>query len=171
LRADIATLRSAEWLYHAADPEIEVDELDIDLRNRLVKLISDYQWRGLTVNVTGSRTGILRLAPDVTSAIVDSIGACLENVLKHSGASVADVDLAYADDALTVIVSDQGVGFDVDQIAPDRLGLGVSVVERIRLLGGTAKVWSSKGAGTSIVLRVPIAPSADRREEAAHESA
>ncbi len=171
LRADIATLRSAEWLTHAADTSVEVDELDIELRNRLVKLISDFQWRGLTVNVTGSSTSVLRLAPEVTSAIVESIGTCLENVLNHSGATLADVDLAFADDALTVIVSDQGVGFDVDAIAPDRLGLSISVVERIRAIGGTAKVWSSVGAGTSIVMRVPVPPTETAREESTHGTA
>ncbi len=171
LRADIATLRSAEWLNHAADTSVEVDDLDIELRNRLVKLISDFQWRGLTVNVTGSRTGVLRLGPEVTSAVVDSIGTCLENVLKHSGATQVDVDLAFAHDALTVIVSDQGVGFDVDAVAPDRLGLSVSVVERIHTIGGTAKVWSSVGVGTSIVLRVPVTPTEITREESTHGTA
>jgi hypothetical protein len=171
LRADVATLRSDEWLGHASDTAVVVDDQDIEMRNQIMKLMSELQWRGLTVHVTGSGSGIYRLAQDVATAIVDSIGACLENVLKHSGTTVAEVDLAYADNEITVIVSDQGVGFDVDSVASDRLGLSLSVVERIRAIGGTAKVWSSVGAGTSIVMRIPVVEKVSAHEESTHGAA
>ena len=167
LRADIATLTSAEWARESAETVI-LDDQDSDLRNKLMLIISDLQWRGLTVHITGSGSGIYRLTPEVATGIVDSIRACLENVLKHSGADVAEVDLAYTDDELTVIVSDQGHGFDPAAIPADRLGVRFSVVERIRAAGGSTKIWSAPGAGTSIIMRVPVLEVVTVHEESRH---
>ena len=168
LRADIATLTSAEWAREAAETTI-VDDQDSDLRNRIMLMMSDLQWRGLTVHVTGSGSGIYRLAPEVATALIDSIRACLENVLRHSGANVAEVDLAYLDTELTVIVSDQGEGFDPAAIPADRLGVRFSVIDRIRAAGGTTKIWSAPGAGTSIMIRVPVLEMVAPHEESTHE--
>lgn len=167
LRADIATLTSAEWAKEAAETTV-VDDQDSDLRNQIMLMMSDLQWRGLTVHVTGSGLGIYRLAPEVATALVDSIRACLENVLRHSGANVAEVDLAYTDDELTVMVSDQGEGFDPKAIPADRLGVRFSVIDRIRAAGGTTKIWSAPGAGTSVMIRVPIAEVVAAHEESRH---
>ena len=168
LRADISTLTSAEWLRESAEVTT-IDDQDSTLRNQIMLMISDLQWRGLTVHVTGSGTGIYRLAPDVATAVVDSIRACLENVLRHSGTSVAEVDLAYAADAVAIMVSDEGSGFDPDAVAADRLGLRQSVTERIRAVGGSVRIWSTPGAGTSVLMRVPILERVVEHEKSQHE--
>jgi signal transduction histidine kinase len=155
LRADVATLTSAEWLDEASELAI-VDDQDSELRNRIVMMMSDLQWRGLTVRVTGSGSGIYRVEPEVANALVDAVRASLENVLRHSGASVAEVDLAYTPTEITVIVSDQGHGFDPDAVPDDRLGVRQSIQGRIRAVGGSVRIWSSPGAGTSVVIRVPV---------------
>jgi signal transduction histidine kinase len=133
-------------------------------------MMSDLQWRGLTVHVTGSGSGIYRLEPEVATALVDSIRACLENVLRHSGTTVAEVDLAYTDTELTVIVSDQGHGFDVSSIPDDRLGVRFSVIDRIRVVGGSTKIWAAPGVGTSIVIRVPVLEMVTAHEDSDHEA-
>ncbi|MFM9877387.1 MAG: sensor histidine kinase [Rhodoglobus sp.] len=166
LRQDLETLTSAQWLRESS--AVAVDDQDSALRNQLMMIMSDLQWRGLTVHITGSGTGIYRLAPAVATALIDAVRACLENVLRHSGASLAEVDLAYADDEVTVIVTDEGVGFDSDAVPGDRLGLRHSVVDRIQAVGGSVRIWSSAGAGTSIVIRVPVLEVVTRNEESAH---
>ena len=164
LRADIATLTSAEWLTESADTTI-TDDQDSDLRNRITLMLSDLQWRGLTVHITGGASDIYKLAPDVATALIDSIRACLENVLRHSGVSVAEIDLAYGDHEVTVIVSDQGTGFDAASIPKDRLGVRFSLIDRIRAVGGSTKIWSAAGAGTSIVIRVPALEMVSARDD------
>jgi signal transduction histidine kinase len=168
LRADVATLTSPEWIRESLEVAV-VDDQDAELRNQLALLISDLQWRGLTVHITGGGAGIYRLAPKVATALVDAIRACLENVLKHSGSSVAEIDLAYSPTDITVIVTDQGIGFDPAAIADDRLGLRLSVIDRVESVGGTVRVWSSEGAGTSIVLRVPVIAVLSEHEVSRHE--
>lgn len=166
LRLDLNTLTSADWLRESS--EVVLDDQDSALRNQLMMMMSDLQWRGLTVHITGSGTGIYRLAPAVATALVDAVRACLENVLRHSGTTVAEVDLAYTEDEVTVIVTDQGVGFDSEAVPEDRLGLRHSVVERVRAVGGSARVWSSVGAGTSIIMRVPVLEVLTPHEESTH---
>lgn len=169
LRSDLATLTSAEWRTESS--AIVVDDQDSELRNRVMLLISEFQWRGLTVHVTGTGTGIYRLPSGADSALVDAIRATLENVLHHSGSAVAELDLAYSDTDITVMITDQGTGFDRNAIDADRLGIRVSVVERMRAVGGSAKVWSTPGAGTSVIMRVPVAErvTAHEREHYGHQ--
>lgn len=155
LRDDLETLRGAEWLRAAAEVT-DVDDADAELRNQVMLIVSDLQWRGLTVHVTGAGPTIHRLGPEASRAIVAAARACLENVLRHSGVTAAEVSLAATDDEVTVMIADEGAGFELDSVPDDRLGLRHSVVERIRAVGGTVKVWSSPGAGTSVMMRVPL---------------
>lgn len=154
LRSDLVTLTSADWLRETAD--VAVDEQDAALRNEIMLIVSDLQWRGLTVHVTGAGPGIYRLAPDVATTLVDVVRACLENALRHSGAAVAEINLNYSTDALTVTVTDSGVGFDLEAIPPDRLGLRASIVDRVESVGGVVKIWTAPGAGTSIIMTLPV---------------
>lgn len=165
LREDVATLTSAEWL--AESSGVVIDAQDSDIRNRVLRVIYDLQWRGLTVHITGSGTGIVRLAAGVPEAMLDAVRASLENVLRHSGTNVAELDLAYSDDAITIVVSDNGVGFDLTAVAPDRLGVRASIVGRIEAVGGSVRIWSTPGAGTSVIITVP-GERVTRHEEPTH---
>ncbi len=155
LQADLTTLRSGEWLSTTADL-VSVDDQDADLRNKLMVLVSEFQWRGLTVHVTGSTMGVYRFRPEAAEALIASVRACFENVLRHADANVAELELVEGADALTVMVTDQGRGFDPEAVPADRLGLRMSVQHRLADVGGSARVWSAPGEGTSVLLTIPI---------------
>jgi signal transduction histidine kinase len=167
LRSDITTLTSAEWLKESAAVAV-LDDQDSELRNQIMNMMTDVQWRGLTVHITGSGTGIYRLAPEAATALVEAIRACFENVLSHSGTTVVELDLAYTENEITAIVADQGVGFVPDSVAADRLGLTHSVVGRVEAVGGSVRIWSAPGSGTSIVMRVPVVEVLIPHEESTH---
>src|SRR3954452_12673002 len=155
LRQDLETLRGAEWL-DASSHLTMVDDQDTSLRNDIMRLISGFQWRGLSVHVTGSGDGIYQLEPAIATTLVDALGAALENVVRHSGATVAEVELVYEPEAITVMVTDEGVGFDPSKVASDRLGLRASIEARVAAVGGTVQIWSTPGSGTSIAMTVPV---------------
>lgn len=156
LKEDLETFGSAEWL--KASSEVTVtDKQDSVIRNELMQLISEFQWRGLSVHITGSGDGIYYLKPKVAMTLLEAIGAALENVARHSGATVAEVELVQSADWVTVMVTDEGVGFDPAAVAPDRLGIRASIEARMAFVGGTAQLWSAPGSGTSVVLTVPVA--------------
>jgi signal transduction histidine kinase len=84
----------------------------------------------------------------------------LMNVLKHSGAKTASVDIGRHDGDIQVAVSDQGCGFDPGDPSVERSSAGFglfSVRERLRQLGGRFDVESAPGRGTRVTLRVPDA--------------
>ena len=166
LRDDLQTLSGAEWLDTSSRLTM-VDEQDTSLRNDIMRLISGFQWRGLSVHVTGSGDGIYRLEPAMATALVDALGAALENVLRHAGTAVAEVELVYSPEAITVMVTDEGVGFDPEKVAGDRLGIRASIEARILAVGGTVQVWSAPGSGTSIVMSIPVS-SVLREHDAPH---
>jgi PAS domain S-box-containing protein len=97
----------------------------------------------------------------------------LRNVVKHSGAARAQVQLSADGAGLSLVVTDDGRGFDAEEVA-GRGGLGlVSMRERLRLVEGELTIVSQPGAGTRIEARVPFrgeassvaesTPSANRR--------
>jgi signal transduction histidine kinase len=108
---------------------------------------------GLTVSWHG--TGQVLLPSDVLDAFLLALAECLENVRRHSGVTEAHVTIT--DDATTVraLVTDAGVGFDIDDIDEAKLGFAESVVGRLREVGGNARLFSAPGSGTTVALEVP----------------
>jgi NarL family two-component system sensor histidine kinase LiaS len=78
----------------------------------------------------------------------------LSNISRHSGATHADLHLAWASAALTCTIHDDGHGFDA---AANSKGLGLrSMRERVEALGGLFAV-ASTASGTRITIQVPLA--------------
>ena len=83
----------------------------------------------------------------------------LRNVIKHSGARHARVELRGGQDSVTLCVSDDGSGFDTASVA-DKEGLGlVSMRERLRLVGGEIAIDSRPAGGVRIDVRIPLVAS------------
>jgi signal transduction histidine kinase len=108
---------------------------------------------GLEVSWHG--TGQVLLPSDVLDAFLLALAECLENVRRHAG--VTDAHVTITDDETTVraMVTDAGVGFDLKDIDEARLGFKDSVVGRLQEVGGNARLFSSPGSGTTVVLEVP----------------
>lgn len=81
----------------------------------------------------------------------------LLNAIKHAKAGTVRIVLADEGDMLLLRVSDDGQGFDPDE----RLGAGTgttSIGNRVKALGGTWLVRSTKGHGTTVEVRMPLTP-------------
>jgi signal transduction histidine kinase len=80
----------------------------------------------------------------------------LGNAVRHAGADRIEVLLQGLDKHLILQVSDDGCGFDPEgpEVRGQRLGL-TSMQERATELGGTLKVTSTLGEGTTIRLELP----------------
>jgi signal transduction histidine kinase len=77
-------------------------------------------------------------------------------VVKHSRATRARVELRWRQDKLTLVISDNGRGFDMAAIG-HQAGLGlVGMRERVRLVHGQIAFQSAPGNGTRIEVTVPI---------------
>src|SRR5688500_13440481 len=97
----------------------------------------------------------LGLSRDARLALFRIAQESLRNVAKHSGANRASLTLRRFEQFAELVIRDQGVGFD--QAAGTRVGIGlVGIDERARLVGGTARIHSAPGGGTTVTARVPL---------------
>lgn len=82
----------------------------------------------------------------------------LLNVVKHAGVDDADVALTLDGDELVAVVRDAGPGFvpgEIRAVGGRHVGLGL-LRERARLAGGSLRVDSVPGVGTTLTLRLPL---------------
>jgi chemotaxis family two-component system sensor kinase Cph1 len=101
-----------------------------------------------------------RLPASVETALYRSLQEAIRNVVKHAEASRVGIILEANETEVRLIIEDDGKGFDWaaqrDGITPSsRLGL-LGVRERLALVGGTLEVESKPGAGTTMLLHVPL---------------
>lgn len=110
---------------------------------------------GLDVRMTGDLAVLGLLGAARAAALDAAVAQCLVNVARHADVDEAELALGYGGGEVTVAVMDSGVGFDEDEVPEDRIGLRTSIRARIEQEGGTVRLWSTKGVGTTIVLTVP----------------
>lgn len=99
------------------------------------------------------------LRREVSITLFRAIRELLANLIKHSGARVAHVDLDADQRSVRAEVRDDGAGFDVKQALsrkPQEQGLGLANIrERLEHLGGSMQIDSAPGQGTRIQLMIP----------------
>jgi signal transduction histidine kinase len=108
---------------------------------------------GLEVSWHG--TGQVLLPSEVLDAFLLALAECLENVRRHAGVTDAHVTITDDESTVRAMVTDAGVGFNISDIDEARLGFKDSVVARLKEVGGNARLFSSPGSGTTVVLEVP----------------
>jgi signal transduction histidine kinase len=118
------------------------------------------RYGGVSVEFHSHDFGAERLPPHVEVTLYRVVQEALTNVLKHAHANRASVLLEHRHDHLLVIVEDDGTGFDAEAVmaAPDaqcQLGL-LGMQERVGSVGGILEIESTRGAGTTVFVRVPV---------------
>jgi signal transduction histidine kinase len=79
-----------------------------------------------------------------------------QNIVKHSGASEVGVHFCYQPEVLTIIVADNGKGFEPECTAEKNQGLGLAnIINRASMIGGQAVVSSITDQGTSVTISIP----------------
>ncbi len=118
---------------------------------------------GLTVRFKARGFTSARLPMAVETALYRVVQEAMTNVVRHAGATRVDVLTERRGDRVLVMVEDDGAGFEPDQVkGEDHFGL-LGLKERAEALGGTLRVESAPGAGTTIAVEVSSAdPHSDR---------
>ena len=97
------------------------------------------------------------------SALYRIAQEALTNVRKHSGATNVTVSIEEQDKGFSLVISDDGVGFDTRR-APQRNRVGlISMRERAEIAGGSCSIRSRPGHGTKVETWLPEADEATRR--------
>lgn len=96
----------------------------------------------------------VELPARVADTLLAAMLQALSNSIKHAGPMAARIVRAVpiGDGGIRITVRDDGQGFNLADIAPERLGVRVSIIDRVRLIGGSAEIRSTPGSGTTVVL-------------------
>jgi signal transduction histidine kinase len=161
----------------AGDPEVVAGARDIV--HRLIEAVSSLsmQLRPVTLDTLGLMPAVRehlgrfappsgievdlrhegmdrRFAPDVEITAYRVVQESLTNVSRHAEARTVRIVLVADDDVLRIVVRDDGRGFDHARVLAEG-GLG-GLVERVHLVGGQLDVESAPGAGTTIIVELPL---------------
>jgi two-component system sensor histidine kinase DegS len=165
-----ATLQKVDRLRERAETIMEgVRRFSHELRPAILDqlgLLPALQWLADDINVSygidasmivkGNRR---RFSPEVELELFRVAQEAFSNVRKHAQASKMDLIVEFGEGKTTVTIYDNGKGFDAgDNLAnlprTGKLGLA-GMEERVRLLGGTLRIQSELGKGTTITVVIP----------------
>ncbi len=83
------------------------------------------------------------------------IQEAISNIIKHSNSSEAIIKVTKNIESVSILISDNGKGFDPDNVEQGSLGLS-GISERVKILGGTMSIESKRGEGTLIKILIQI---------------
>ncbi len=135
---------------------------DLGLKAALSGHVRELGRRGSVRTSFESEGNFSGLPADVQLVVYRVAQEALSNAVQHSGGEHVRVNLVRSGDRVELRVEDDGSGFTFDQAAR---GLGIAGMrERALLVGGDIHVESRPGAGTRVLLTVPL-DEADRASE------
>jgi signal transduction histidine kinase len=128
----------------------------------LVDALTDYaaSWSkhvGVQAHIDTSGARGKRFAPEVETVLYRIAQEGLNNVAKHAAARNVDILLEQRSDQVSLIIEDDGIGFDAQKAVLEVRGLGlVGMRERAGFAGGTLTIESKPEGGTTLFIRIPL---------------
>jgi signal transduction histidine kinase len=96
-----------------------------------------------------------RLPAEVETTLYRIVQEALTNVVKHAGASRVSILLVRRNGTATVVIEDDGQGFDPFELREEGMGI-IGMRERVELHEGRLTVESTSGSGATLVAEVPL---------------
>lgn len=94
--------------------------------------------------------------PDKDLIIFRILQEVLNNIIKHSMASQLTITLEHSNEKKCLCISDNGIGFNLDKLKSDQIGMGLhNIQKRAALIGGETMIESKLNKGTSITITIP----------------
>jgi signal transduction histidine kinase len=142
----------------------QVRTLAFELRPSMLDEFGLVRALRLLVERHGKRSGVsasfaaaptdVRAPREIETACFRIAQEALNNIASHARAHHVELTLTGENNVLELMISDDGVGFSVEQLRGS-LGL-VGMRERAELVGGRLEIESSPGAGTTLRARFPL---------------
>jgi two-component system NarL family sensor kinase len=141
-RRSVLDLRAAQLEGHTLPEALQALLDDVSQRESIT----------MTLEINGDSRP---LSSRLEMALYRAAQEAITNIVRHSHASRVEMEIVYSPDEVSLVLSDNGVGFDPDTILDGRYGL-IGLNERAHLLNGTFEVCSVVGEGTRISLALPL---------------
>jgi PAS domain S-box-containing protein len=136
---------------------------DLGLRAALANYVQDWSVRaGVRADLHTTGLSSARLTSEVETTLYRIAQEALNNIAKHARAENVDVILERRPDYVSLIIEDDGIGFDQPAAGSPHQGFGLlGMQERAALVGATVQIESAAGEGTTIIVRMPMAVGQD----------
>lgn len=155
-----ATLRDQARVALASIDALETHDAtarEYTVKETVVALLDVVSRVAPATEITHHEDDGIGIPADVMTALSDALAEALRNSVRHAGLDGTDVprrvDIDAHERGISVIMSDEGKGFNTRAVASRRLGIRLSILERMSMvLGGSADVQSRPGEGTAVSL-------------------
>ncbi len=137
------------------DNTIETENITHLLRKEFAK-IDDLKKYKVNLNITNEN---LSLTYQIKSVIVRVAQEFLQNSMKYAECKALSLSVTKIDNELKIVLSDDGVGFDIENSREKGIGL-INMKKRVELIGGRYFLKSAKNEGTTLTIEIPISSNA-----------
>lgn len=159
----VEQLRGTVWALHT--PPIGESSLQVALEERLSRLADEFD-----MPIRFDFRGEERPLSDTAAAnLVLVAQEAVANALRHAAAGKIEVAVTFDEEAVTMVVRDDGRGFDVDaRPGPSAGHFGIEgMIDRMQAFGGTCTVVSTPGGGTTVTATAPTSAMEDHLSDRA----
>ena len=128
---------------------------DIGIKEALGEMVTDLNLtQSLKVRLRTSGLSKLNIPSNTKLMIYRIVQEQVNNILKHSGASEAEIRLSVSGNWLQLLISDNGSGFDMNK---RKKGIGLNnITSRAELHNGHLEIQSSPGNGCILKVSIPV---------------
>ncbi|WP_377145881.1 tetratricopeptide repeat-containing sensor histidine kinase [Mucilaginibacter lutimaris] len=132
--------------------------LNKNLREAIEEFIGRLNNKHLVnINTEWVNADAIDIDKTTTLMIYRSVQEIISNVFKHAKAKNIHIELVNHDTELTLMIVDDGVGFDKDKLFKTSKGLGLKNIEsRIAYIGGSLDIDTKPGKGVTYIIELPI---------------
>jgi PAS domain S-box-containing protein len=119
--------------------------------NTLLQRLAEATMSRKKLHVVVTAENEISLPADVKIALYRIAQGIFNNVTRHARATKATIDLKSDKNQLTLTITDNGKGFDMSQVEPDRMGIGI-MNERAAAINAKLTLDSTVGEGTTVLV-------------------
>lgn len=150
-----ATIEEVRRLYLDLSPG---DLEDLGLTTALQSLVHDFADLQKHIKWTIKLDRIDGLFPLSTqTAIYRVVQEALTNIGKHAKPKHVFLKIKRKRHEIAFAIEDDGIGFNKEKVVTEKRTLGLlAMEERVKILGGSFKLWSQEEQGTNIFFTIPI---------------
>lgn len=133
----------------------EFEKIELNFHDSFCQMIREWQARNQNTLVDiGMKETLSSVSGNVLVTIYRLTQECLTNIARHAAASQVSISIEKSHQCITLTISDNGNGFDMDKKI-ERFGIA-GMKERVAEYGGLFNIVASRGTGVSVNISLPI---------------
>jgi two-component system sensor histidine kinase DegS len=113
-----------------------------------------------------------RLASEIETVLYRIAQEALNNTVRHAHSRWARIELGFCDTDVTLVVTDDGVGFVTGSILKQGVQIRawglLGMQERVELVGGKLEIESAPGRGVRLAVTIPLEAKEERIADSGH---